>query len=294
MDSIKTKMQTHRFEGIYDCFKKSVAKEGVRGLFRGLPAPLLSTSATKAIRVIVYADMKPFSARLQQLTFGPLKQSVTSSKSYTALVMAINNAPVSFLSGAMSGAVCTAFASPFEFTKMFQQLIRMQPEYHSNKAQMPRTTWQVAQQIRAQSGVRGLFSGFGYHLMRDSLGFGLYFSLYETLKLLMDGAGTDEGLISGTFIPMSSVSITFAAAASGIMAWVLVFPIDTVKSLTQKDIISNIIRSLSFRPVNALPVRRLEIPTREMYHGLSVCILRSAIVSVAFFSTFEYLMMNIT
>lgn len=295
LDSIKTRMQTHRFNGIYDCFKKTVAREGAQGLFRGLTAPLLSSSATKAIGVAVYTDVKPYAVRLEQLTFGPLTVPAGSSKSFTALILAINNAPVSFLSGATSGVVCSAFACPFEFTKLFQQLyILMQSDLHLNPRRMPTTTWQVAKQIRRQEGIKGLFSGFRFHLMRDSLGSGLYFSIYETAKLLLDGSSTEEGFIAGTSIPMGSLSIAAAAAISGIFSWVLVFPVDTVKSLTQRDIVSNIIRGLALKPAQPILLRQLKLPTRAMYRGLSVSIFRSVITSIAFFSTFEYLMKNIT
>lgn len=294
LDSIKTRMQTHPFKGILDCFTKTIQKEGLRGLFRGLMAPLMSSSVAKAIGVTVYTDVKPYAARLQHYTFKPLTVPATASSQMKAVILAANNAPVSFLAGASSGAACALFACPFEFTKLFQQLyVLMQDELHLSPRRMPKTTWQVAKQIKRQEGVMGLYSGFRLHLIRDAAGTALYFSVYETAKILIDGVTGKDCVIPGTSIPTGPLSIAVAGALSGVLSWVLVFPLDTVKSLTQRDIVSNIIRGLALKPRQPILLRKWSIPSRKMYRGLSVSITRSVITSVVFFSSFEWLMKHI-
>lgn len=294
LDSIKTRMQTHPFKGIVDCTKKTVKHEGIKGLFRGVTAPLLSTSFSKSLGVSLYTATKPYAALLQKYTIKPLESSATDSHRKQNVILAINNAPVSFASGFTAGAGTSLFACPFEFTKLFQQLyILMQGELHLNPRRMPKTTWQVAKQIRRYEGILGLYSGYKFHLLRDAFGSGLYFSIYETSKILIQGFASSDGTIAGTNIPMGTLSITLAGAMSGIFSWILVFPIDTVKSLTQRDIVSNIIRELARKPPKPLLLRKLTFPTRKMYRGLSVSVTRSVITSVAFFSCFEYLMKHI-
>lgn len=291
LDSIKTRMQTHPFNGIFDCLRKTVKHEGVKGLFRGVTAPLLSTSFSKSLSVSIYTAAKPYAALLQNYTIQPISSSNLISHRQQNLILAINNAPVSFASGFVAGAGTSLFACPFEFTKLFQQLyILMQGELNLNPRKMPKTTLQVAKQIRRCEGILGLYSGYKFHLMRDALGSGLYFSVYETSKILIEGFSGTDGKIAGTNIPMGTLSITLAGAMSGIVSWILVFPIDTVKSLTQRDIVSNIIRELARKPPKPLLVRKLTFPTRKMYRGLSVSVTRSVFTSVAFFSCFEYLM----
>ncbi|CEP21811.1 ORT2 [Cyberlindnera jadinii] len=295
LDSIKTRMQTYRFDGILHCFTKTVRDEGVRGLFRGLTAPLLSTSFTKAIGVTVYTTVKPYAALLQLHTLKPITVPDDSSKKLKAMILAVNNAPVSFLAGAMSGCACSAFASPFEFTKLFQQIyVLMQADLNLSPRRMPNTTWQVVKQIRRHEGILGLYSGYRFHLMRDSLGSALYFSVYETAKILLEGFSTPQGTIAGTNIPMGAISITISGALSGVFSWILVFPIDTVKSLTQKDIVSNIIRGLALKQPKPIMMRSLRLPNRSMYRGLSVSVMRSVITSTVFFTAFEYFMKHIT
>jgi hypothetical protein len=43
-------------------------------------------------------------------------------------------------------------------------------------------TIQAIQQIIKRHGFRGLYTGFGLHAMRDTVGSALYFSVYETVK----------------------------------------------------------------------------------------------------------------
>lgn len=291
LDSIKTRMQTHPFNGIYDCFRKTVKHEGLKGLFRGVTAPLLSTSFSKSLGVSIYTAAKPYSAMLQDFTIKPIPTNESDSHRKQNLILAINNAPISFASGFAAGAGTSLFACPFEFTKLFQQLyILMQGELNLNPRRMPKTTFQVARQIRKYEGILGLYSGYKFHLLRDAFGSGLYFSVYETSKILIEGFSGPDGKIAGINIPMGTLSITVAGAMSGIFSWMLVFPIDTVKSLTQRDIVSNIVRELARKPPKPLLVRKLTFPTRKMYRGLSVSVTRSVITSVAFFSCFEYLM----
>lgn len=295
LDSIKTRMQTHNYRNMFDCLTKTVRSEGVSGLFRGITAPLLSSSISKSIGVSVYTAAKPYAATLQDYTFKTIPTSQTHSRQIQSLILAFNNAPVSFTAGFISGSSCCLFATPFEFTKLFQQLyIIMQDELKLNPKRMPKTTWEVAKTIRRSEGVKGLYSGFRYHLMRDSFGSGLYFSIYETCKILMDGFSTKDGKLYGTDIPINGVSIPIAAASSGIFSWILVFPIDTVKSLYQRDVVSNIIRGLALKQPKSIVIRQLRLPTRDMYKGLSVSVTRSVFTSIAFFSCFEYLMKYVT
>jgi hypothetical protein len=287
-------MQTHYYKGIFDCIKQTVQNEGIKGFFRGLTAPLLSSSITKAIGVGVYTTAKPYASLLQKYTISPIVLDEGASIRKQGFVLAVNNAPVSFSAGLVSGAMCSMFACPFEFTKLFQQIYLLQQhDLGLSPKRMPKTTYQVAKQIRRSEGFLGLFSGFRYHALRDSIGTGLYFSIYETAKILINGFATSDGNIAGTSIPMGTVSITLAGACSGVFSWILVFPIDTVKSLTQRDIISNIIRGLALKPRQPIYARSLRFPTRAMYRGLNVSILRSVLTSIAFFSGFEYLMKHV-
>ena len=55
---------------------------------------------------------------------------------------------------------------------------------HSIRRKPRLGTIEAINQIVKRHGVRGLYTGFRLHAMRDTLGTGLYFSVYETAKQL--------------------------------------------------------------------------------------------------------------
>ena len=47
-DTLKVRLQTsNEYKGLFDCFQKTIAKDGVRGLYRGMVSPLLRNIALR-------------------------------------------------------------------------------------------------------------------------------------------------------------------------------------------------------------------------------------------------------
>lgn len=309
LDTIKTRMQTHYFEGAIDCLRKTVKHEGFKGLFRGATAPLLSTSVAKSMGVSLYTYFKPLVSEKQEYVLESLfprfkdysydvmnNSHTTEEIAHKQRLLTIVNIPTAFISGSITGACVSFFACPFEFTKLYSQIVMLEARRNAGNillAPVPQLTVQVAKQIVRSEGVLGLYSGMKYHMIRELISSGLYFAVYETSKLLIKSASADQnGYITGTSIPLEPISIAVAGALSGVFSWITIFPIDTVKSLTQRDIVANIIRSQ--RGLEKLKIKRkLTMPTRRMYRGLGVSVSRSILNSIVFFSSFEYLMKHV-
>ncbi|ODQ78583.1 hypothetical protein BABINDRAFT_162788 [Babjeviella inositovora NRRL Y-12698] len=289
MDTVKTRLQTHKFPSAWECGKQTVRHEGVRGLFRGITAPLISVSITKTISVLIYTAAKPVAAELQGFLYYPLQVSGTAPQWKNNLALAVNNAPISFLSGMVSGACISLFACPFEFTKVFSQISKL-VQYKDATMPIKATPTSfvgICRIIIEHRGVRGLYTGLGLHCLRDSIGTGFYYAAYETTKLVLGSLADDNGKLSGTPIPIGPVTVALAGSLSGILSWCTVFPIDTTKSLLQRDIMTNILRKRSGLEPLSFPERKLSIPTRRMYRGLGVSITRSVIVAIVWFGCFE-------
>jgi len=126
------------------------------------------------------------------------------------------------VSGAIAGGAIVPIACPFELTKNAQQL----SELMVNRPQSPgmdkelagsyqkKGTFATARQLVRNLGVRGLYSGFGYHLLRDSIGTGVYFITYETAKQLLSNA-RGEG-------PANTHAVALAGGACGLVSWACV------------------------------------------------------------------------
>jgi solute carrier family 25 (mitochondrial carnitine/acylcarnitine transporter), member 20/29 len=80
------------------------------------------------------------------------------------------NASVAFLAGCVSGACLTVMACPFEFTKLATQIeLLVRRQSYAPFGEVPvsmeaKTPLQMAREIYMGQGVRGFYSGFGYHL----------------------------------------------------------------------------------------------------------------------------------
>ncbi|CDS09678.1 hypothetical protein LRAMOSA02355 [Lichtheimia ramosa] len=233
-DSIKTRMQTEPYDSITACVRQTYREEGVRGFFRGVLPPLVTVSIIKSISFSVYEETKtflkaqsPFYARDDNL------RSVMTR---------------STLGGAASGAFVATFSCPFELVKIHKQLeiLLLQASSISTGATVMRernnrtngggscnnlpttSSWHSAKEIVRSKGILGLWSGYGLHFWRDTLGTAVYFGGYETTKFLLSGPERTAG-------PMTQF---LAGGTCGILCWLAVFPIDLVKSLMQKEVLS--------------------------------------------------------
>ena len=112
LDTVKTRMQTHKnFTSYGDCIKKTFAKEGIRGFFRGILAPLLSTSMSKSSSVGIFTQVKPY-------VYNSFFHGLELAKDHPFL----SNIPVCLCSGIISGGIMSLFACPFEYTKVYAQI----------------------------------------------------------------------------------------------------------------------------------------------------------------------------
>lgn len=284
LDTVKTRMQTHRlFSSYWDCVAKTYRIEGTRGFFRGIWAPLISTSFSKSFLVSIFTAAKPY---CYDALF--LKDEDPSTVAHPFY----RNIPVCFGAGILAGGGVTLFACPFEFTKIYAQIAKL--VHNKSMKEHPRpagdlqiSTASTVKTIVRHQGVRGLYSGFQYHFLRDSLSSGIYYSIYESLKWTMNS------LINRDPKKTSQVSILLAGGLAGVVCWTCIFPIDTVKSLIQKDAVTNILRKE--QGLQPLPKkdRGLRNIAASSYRGLGISVTRSFIVNMVFFSVFEFSMAHI-
>lgn len=284
LDTMKTRMQTYvRFNTYTECARQTFRHEGIHGFFRGIAAPMLSSSASKSLNVMVYTLCKPSVHTLISSIAHPIFGKVDQY---------ILNFPVCFTAGALAGSGVSIFACPFEFTKVYSQLGKLvhKSEVTSGREKKMETlrfsTIQTFKQIIRQKGLVGLYSGYRYHFLRDSLSSGLYYSIYETMKWYMRHRANSD---LDSFL---QVSILSAGGLSGVASMIIVFPLDTLKSLTQKEAVKSILKKEKGLDASLNEKRRFSFDVR-LYRGLKISIVRSFLSSMVFFGAFEFLMAHV-
>ncbi|KAJ2130044.1 hypothetical protein GGF48_002172, partial [Coemansia sp. RSA 921] len=120
-DSLKTRMQTHHYPSLLACARRSIAEEGVRGLYRGLVPPLLTASAAKSLSFSVFEQIKLWLRNHDPYINGGSKLGMPNFQRTTVGSVALTAA----VSGSISGAVIAALCCPLELVKVQMQLANL-------------------------------------------------------------------------------------------------------------------------------------------------------------------------
>ncbi|KAI8082504.1 mitochondrial carrier domain-containing protein, partial [Gilbertella persicaria] len=210
-DSIKTRLQTQHYDSIAACIKQTYKEEGFRGFFRGVIPPLITVSIIKSISFSVYENSKAYYKKHYPILFD--RDTMLSTMA------------ISTFAGGISGAFIATLSCPFELVKVQKQLEYLLLQTSSistgatpveEKKFTSTSSWHSAREILKKKA-------------RDTIGTSVYFGGYETTKYILNG--NRDASSAG---PLTQF---LAGGICGIMCWIVVFPLDLVKTLIQKEIL---------------------------------------------------------
>ncbi|KAI9798972.1 MAG: hypothetical protein M1833_004325 [Piccolia ochrophora] len=270
-DTVKVRLQSQpdghplRYAGPIDCFRQSFQQDGIRGLYRGISAPLFGAA--------VETSSLFFSYRIAQ---NVLRTTVYQSRSelpFTGLL----------ISGAASGAFTSLALTPIELIKCKMQ-VPVQG-YSSGRA-APGPLALVASVYRHQ-GLLGFWHGQLGTLIRETGGSAAWFGSYEGVSILFRSfvVEPDEG---SKVVPLPVYQQMLAGAAAGMSYNFLFFPADTIKSRMQTEPVSNIPSGRrTFGAVGRALWKQQGL--RGLYQGCGITVARSAPSSAFIFAVYEAL-----
>ena len=211
IDLVKVRMQTAAGTGAavgqaarsvaastntFAILRNTFAKEGFRGLYRGVTAPLLAVTPAFAVTFWSYDVSKTVILRNS-----PGQHELTIQQNIIA--------------GAVSGVPLAAVAGPSERIKC---LMQVNPGKYASFSD-------CLKRVYMEGGLRSVFKGCGATMLRDVPGNAAYFGTYEALKIYFSHLeGTEKASLKATF---------FAGGFAGIANWLVAIPFDTVKSRYQ-------------------------------------------------------------
>ncbi|KAF2965383.1 hypothetical protein GQX73_g8207 [Xylaria multiplex] len=243
------------YKGTIRTLQHIVKHEGVTGLWKGnVPAELMYVSYA-AVQFTAYRSMTMLLHRF----FGkenPLPQAAES-----------------FISGAAAGAMATATTYPLD-------LLRTRFAAQGNDrvyTSLRRAIWE----IRRDEGIKGFFRGLSPGLAQIIPLMGIFFAIYETVRLPL-------GRLD---LPWGSGDATAGVLAS-IVAKTAVFPLDLVRKRIQ---VQGPTRSLYIHrniPEYAGTIRTMQQilkqeKVRGLYRGLTVSLMKAAPASAVTMWTYE-------
>jgi len=209
LDTIKVRLQTMPlpaagteplYRGTYDCAAKTVQREGFRGLYRGMSAPIAGVAPIFAMSFFGFGLGK----RLQQ-------KSPDEKLSNLQL----------FAAGSFSGIFTTSIMAPGERIKCLLQI-----QQGGNAPQKYNGMVDCAKQLYKEGGIRSIYKGALATLLRDIPASGLYFLTYEYVKEFAAKEFGTEG-------SRALVGTIFAGGSAGVANWLIGMPADVLKSRLQ-------------------------------------------------------------
>ncbi|RYO89666.1 hypothetical protein DL766_004070 [Monosporascus sp. MC13-8B] len=270
LDSVKTRLQTYPYDGFVHCVRNTYQSEGLRGFFRGVTAPLASVTLVRTISFSIYQRSKYVYSDWMRKHFGfcPLEHVNKNGALPNLGTIACFGA-----AGATAGSGITFIACPFELTKLSAQVSVLMANQKNvdPKKQAIALSYHNKGTFKTLANIHTELTG----AVRDTLGTGIYFATYESSKQVLT-------TFSGRDAHKNPVAVLAAGALCGIVSWALIYPIDSVKSIYQRN-------ALMYSKGQKVPIPKIRFFRRDMYRGLGVSMGRSAAVNAVFFSAFEFL-----
>ncbi|KAF8906833.1 mitochondrial carrier domain-containing protein [Gymnopilus junonius] len=210
---------TARFSGPIDCLTQTWKNEGIRGLYRGLPAPIVGAMAENASLFLSYGE---FQNVIRRVTHRPPEEKLPLY--HLALA------------AAGAGAVTSFLLTPIELVKCKMQVQMLIPQAPTQQGALPRVLpgpISVLVSVIRSTGLRGLWLGHTGTLIRETGGTAAWFGTKEYVAslLLARRLRLEQSTASATELrPWESA---LSGACAGAAFNLALFPADSVKSAMQ-------------------------------------------------------------
>lgn len=193
-----------KYTGTLDCVKQTLAKEGIKGFYKGTTTPLVGVGACVSIQFVTLQAMKRYyndkngpaangfltnsqlyiagaaSGITNSIISGPVEHIRTRLQVQTGAPAAIESGAAKVASIAAGNAAEAAVA-----TSNVQNAVKVAAESASSNAAKNALFFtgpvDALQKIYAQHGLRGIFKGQAVTMVREFQGYGAYFAAYEYL-----------------------------------------------------------------------------------------------------------------
>ncbi|KAJ3340968.1 carnitine transporter [Entophlyctis luteolus] len=203
-DTLKVRMQTAapgQYSGLVDCFKQTIAKDGLRALYRGVSAPLIGVTPMWALSFWSY-DLG------QRIVYAATPARKTKEMNMLEFAFA----------GGFSGWVTCIIATPMERVKV---VLQTQDQVKGGVKYKGMIDASVG--MFKEGGFGSLYRGTIATMARDIPGSAAYFVAYEYFYRLLKKDGQN----------ISIGATLFAGGMSGVAMWSIAIPPDVIKSRIQ-------------------------------------------------------------
>ncbi|PIL31552.1 transporter [Ganoderma sinense ZZ0214-1] len=209
-DLTKTRLQTAApgtYTGAIDVVKQAVARDGIKGLYRGVVPPLLGVTPIFAVSFWAY-DMSKL------LILGLTPNRTSNELSIPELATA----------GFLSAIPTTLVTAPVERAKVLLQV-----QGQGQGGPQYKGVFDVVKHLYREGGLRSVFRGSVATVARDGPGSAAYFAAYEVTKKMLTPAGQSPS-------DLNLGAIIVAGGTAGVAMWSIAIPPDVGHSVLKSRI----------------------------------------------------------
>lgn len=284
-DTIKVRLQAappHLYAGPLDCLRQSLAHDGIRGLYRGISAPLVGAAVETSSLFWSYRIAKDILIRYTGRGRGEDKEGILGLGGLC-------------VAGAMSGAFTSLLLTPIELVKCQIQVPSSTISSPSHRGTSPGPLSVIASIFR-HHGLLGFWHGQLGTLIRETGGSAAWFGAYEgvgaAFRKYNVRSSTVQDVETGTLRLWQQL---LAGASAGVAYNFVFFPADTVKSRMQTEDVNPV--DMTGRDKSGKSKRATFWRTgkelwqsqglRGLYRGCGITVARAAPSSAVIFAVYE-------
>jgi len=243
----------------------------VRDLYRGILPPTLTVGFMASINFFVYEKTRRFMTR---------DEYVNTTDASVAGGVNLNGTDIrAVAAGAFtSGCISSLLSAPVSMVKVQQQVVSQLGMFATARAL-----------YRQHGGVRVFYRAYPAVFLNETYGRGAYFTMYESCKGWFANMFDDskrEYAINEQHPLASTLRVRMmAAGVAGVFSWLVIYPMDVIKSKLQIDVHGN---KYGNSVINCFRITYNESGVAGLTRGLGYTLLRAVPVASTVLPIYEY------
>ncbi|XP_030007168.1 mitochondrial ornithine transporter 1-like [Sphaeramia orbicularis] len=262
-DTTKVKMQSFptMYRGFIHCFISTCKQEGLRGLYKGTTPALITNINENAVLFLSYGLCQDVVRFLSRMEKGDELRDIQKA-----------------CAGSLASIFSATAICPTELVKCRLQAMHEMEAAGKVASGQKSTVWSVVKTVLEKNGPRGFFQGWSSTIVREIPGYFCFFGAYELSRsTFAQYMGTDKDGIG-------MLPLMFSGGFGGACLWIVVYPIDCVKTRIQVMSLSG--RQEGFFKTFTGVIRNEGVG--RLYSGLTPTMIRTFPANGALFLAYEW------
>lgn len=262
LDTAKTRMQAASPMAQSSVLRTMVhiaRYEGAADLYRGAGPYIAMEGAKRGLQFALWDVFRRYSSNTPALPPSIFSMEWVQAVWHRTLGVIGSS---SFLSGAVAGGLGTCLGCPMH-------VIKIQTQYQT--AGQTLNAWTCLKDIWKREGCRGFYRGFRAHVLKDICFAGSYLGMYANCKRVAERQISGSAAVKRQLgSSCQTLEAFLSGSAASMLTWLLLYPLDTMKT---------VIQSRKMSSISSFYHHHQYLASGSVYRGLSASLFRAGPVA---------------